>query len=117
MTEQLGLDGTGVTTPPEVRLTERQRHALDFIGKHGPVPSDMLGALLHEFRPAEAATHHCRDERCDFCRSEGASMGARLRELELVSYRKQRGWVLWGAPREEPRREMSYDPATVEIPF
>lgn len=92
--EQLDLDGRLV--PVGVKLTERQRLALDYVRAHGPVASDELGALLHEERQARGGRGHHRDLRCDWCGDEGSSMGKRLRELGLVRKRtgESGGWYV-----------------------
>lgn len=107
MTDQLALDG--VPTDPAIRLTQRQRYALEHIGAHAPVPSDELGALLHELRDTEARTHHLRDERCTFCKGEGAGMGGRLRDLGLVRFRKGAGWYVPGLPERRETQESRLD--------
>lgn len=86
------------------RLTARQELALAFIAKTGTVSSDELGAVLHEDRRARGGRGHDRDERCDYCATEGADMGRRLRELGLVTKRRgvDGGWC---AANDESQHE------------
>jgi hypothetical protein len=47
---QMSIEGTGAPTQPSLRLTRRQRFALELIVRMAPMPSDLLGACLHEYR-------------------------------------------------------------------
>lgn len=113
---QLTLDGTGTPTPPDVRLTVRQRWALEIISEKEPIPSELLGAYLHELRAVEGTGNgHAHEDVCRFCRQEGEGMGRRLRDLGLVRYsRKRGGWAL-ATTRVLPR--VVVDPSLQEIPF
>ncbi len=117
---QLTLDGTGTPTPPEVRLTVRQRFALEIIAEKEPISSERLGAYLHELRAVEEKGYgHGYEDVCRFCKQEGEGMGARLRSLDLVRFStKAHGWRL---ATSDVRRLLvpggSYDPSTAEIPF
>jgi len=107
---QLAIGGTGVPTPPEVKLTERQRRALEIIAAHQPIASEDLGRALSN-RPWS-----------NYDKAQGAEVGAALRDKHLARYsRKRGGWVLadWkddGSP-DGNRADSGYDPATAEIPF
>lgn len=90
--EQLAL--TGVPTPPDVKLTPRQRSALEHIAANQPLASDELGAYLHEIRRERGGKGHPRNSSCDWCKSEGAQMGKALRDKQLVKYRLGEGWIL-----------------------
>ena len=100
MTQQLDLTGQPALVAPDVRLTHRQRMALEYIGHHAPVSSDELGALLHEDRRARGGRGHSSDERCEWCPDEGKQMGAALRLKGLVRFRRGDGggWYLANAP-------------------
>lgn len=91
---QLNLDGGFAATPAGRTLTPRQQLALAHIASRQPVATDELGAVLHEHRRATGGKGHGRDERCDFCTSEGRQMGEALRRRVLVRYRRGAGWTL-----------------------
>lgn len=106
VSDQLAL--VGPATPPDLKLTARQRFALEFIAQK-PCSSEELGAALHEYRGTHAATTLCR-----WCQPEGAGMGSRLRDDGLVKFRRKLGvWYLveHGAPK--PQRGSQSD----DIPF
>lgn len=103
MTDQLELL-SDTPVDPTVRLTARQRLALEYIGHHQPVASDELGAFLHEERRARGGRGHSADERCDFCQQEGSQMGAALRLKGLVKQRRGAGWVVSGMSGSSPER-------------
>jgi len=108
MSDQLALAETGVATPPELRLTRRQRFALEFIAQKA-CSSEDLGAALHEYRDAHSVTSGCQ-----FCRPEGAAMGARLRQFGLVRWSRKLGvWYLVEVGMPKPDRGAQTD----EIPF
>lgn len=109
---QLELDGTPTLAPPEVRVSPRQRLALDYLRHHAPVPSDELGALLHEDRRARGLNGHSADERCRFCADEGKQMGGALRAKGLVRYRRGEGggWYLADRTAPTPQVEEQEDP-------
>lgn len=114
MTGQLSL--VGPATPPELKLSKRQRFALEFIARR-PVSSEELGAALHEYRRAHVAQKACR-----WCQAEGAEMGQRLRQDHLVRFaRRLKVWYLVENGRPEAVASTSdpdsYDPACAEIPF
>jgi hypothetical protein len=114
VSDQLSL--VGPATPPNLRLTRRQRFALEFIARR-PVSSDELGAALHEYRGTHAAQRTCH-----WCKPEGAGMGSRLRELGLVRFARNLGvWYLVEQGRPEAPAvvevEGTYDPAAAEIPY
>lgn len=104
---------------PAPKLTERQEHALTLIGEHQPMESSHLGAYLHEWRQNHGGGGHGHESRCQFCRSEGQSMGHRLRQLGQVRYsRNEGGWIIPGFRVERPSSgATSLDPANSEIPF
>ncbi len=79
------------TTPPT--LPDRQAHALKLIRHRQPVRSDELGAHLHAFRQAHGGNGHPADETCDYCVSEGRSVGEALAKKMLVRYVRGEGWV------------------------
>ena len=117
--DQLAL--VGAATPPELKLTERQRFALEFI-HHLPCSSKQLGAALHERRLQGGGRGHRAEKTCDFCQMEGSGMGASLREKGLVKYARSLGvWycVEDGRPGAlpAPQAEGTYDPASSDIPF
>ena len=115
--------------PPDTRLTARQRLALEHIGRHGLVPSDELGAFLHDDRRQRGGRGHHRDERCDYCGDEGGQMGRALERKGLVQRRRanalrglEGGWHLPGwtptgdASNEGAKPEAPYDPASAPFP-
>ena len=119
MSDQLAL--VGAATPPELKLTERQRFALEFI-HHLPCSSEQLGAALHERRLQGGGRGHRAEKTCDFCQMEGSGMGASLREKGLVKYARSLGvWycVEDGRPTSSPTRTNSngHDPQTADIPY
>jgi hypothetical protein len=107
--EQLTLDGK--TEDPAVKLTERQRFALNLIGQLGPAPSDELGAHMHARRGKHGA-----DQRCEWCAREGKGIGAELLAKNLVKQRRGEGWVLVGAIASARESTSGYDPATAAFP-
>lgn len=114
MSDQLAL--VGPATPPDLKLTKRQRFAFELLARV-PLSSEGLGAALHEYRGVHPATKSCR-----WCQPEGAGMGARLRELGLVRLARNLSvWYLVEQGRPEaspaPTAEGSYDPSSAEIPF
>ena len=86
MTEQLSL--TGATT-----LTDRQAHALGIIATRQPIRSDDLGAHLHAYRLEQGGRGHTASDTCDWCTSEGRSVGDALAAKGLVRYVRGKGWV------------------------
>ncbi len=111
MSDQLTF--VGPATPPDLRLTKRQRFALEFVARR-PVSSEELGAALHEFRMLEGGSGHRAESRCDWCKSEGANMGSRLRKDGLVRFARALGvWYLEEDGRPQPARGAQTD----EIPF
>ena len=88
MTGQLELL-PGVPVEPAIKLTERQRFALEAIGRLQPISSDELGALLCERRGK-----HTADERCDWDGSNGRQCAASLRAKGLVVRKRTVGWTL-----------------------
>ncbi len=105
MSDQLALVGTA--TEPDLKLTKRQRFALEFIAQR-PVSSEELGAALHEYRGSHRAEHPCR-----WCKGEGAGMGSRLREDGLVRFaRNLKVWYL-----AEQGRPVDRGLQTDEIPY
>ncbi|MDF2751629.1 MAG: hypothetical protein K0S82_11 [Gaiellaceae bacterium] len=90
MSDQLSL--VGPSTPPDLKLTKRQRFSLEFIA-HRPPSSEELGAALHEYRMQGGGRGHRAENRCDWCQAEGAHMGNRLRQLKLVRF--ARGLGVW----------------------
>lgn len=110
MTDQLAL--VGPATPPDLKLTKRQRFALEFIAQK-PVSSEELGAALHEYRDAHPATKTCR-----WCEAEGASMGSRLRQDGLVRFaRNLKVWYLVEKGRPERSVADAQSAQSDEIPF
>jgi hypothetical protein len=106
VSDQLAL--VGPATPPDLKLTARQRFALEFIA-HRPVSSEELGAALHEYRGAHPAQRPCR-----WCEAEGAGMGARLRQDGLVRFaRYLKVWYL----AEQGRPKALSGSQTDDIPF
>jgi hypothetical protein len=95
---QLTISGTGVAVPPGLYLTPRQRLVLDLIAER-PRSSEEIGAHVHASRGAHRAS-----ARCEWCRSEGAALGSRLREHGLVRFARKLGvWYLveTGLPRRQ----------------
>lgn len=86
MAEQLSL--TGATT-----LTDRQAYALGIIAARQPIRSDDLGAHLHAYRQDQGGKGHGADDTCDWCTSEGKSVGDALAAKGLVRYVRGKGWV------------------------
>lgn len=112
MTEQASLFA------PEDKLTERQAHALEMIRERGSLTSVELGAYLHELRRTNGGRGHSYEGVCQFCSSEGASMGRRLREMALVKFSSKRGgWYDPTKATAESSGKTSLDPADSEIPF
>lgn len=90
MTEQLfTLDSSA-----ETALTGRQAHALEVIRRHQPVRSDILGAHLHAYRRANGGRGHGADTFCEWCTSEGRSVGEALHKRGLARYVLREGWRL-----------------------
>lgn len=106
---QLTLDGQ--IEAPAVKLTGRQRFALEVIDRLGPVASDELGAHLHERR-----ARHGVDERCRWCGQEGNAAGRELRTKGFVKLRRSEGWVLAGVAAKAKQASSEYDPATAAWP-
>lgn len=100
---------------PAKPLTGRQQLALDHITANQPVPSDEVGAILHEDRRARGGRGHSRDERCKWCADEGKTMGASLRSHGLIVRRRGAGWTLPDY-RIGDRPASGYDPATAPFP-
>ena len=109
MTEQLAL-----IDPEPPRLTGRQQAALEYIGANQPATNDEVGAYLHELRQDAGGRGHARDERCDWCTTEGGSVARRLRELGYTAYRRKAGWVLAGTAGRVARG--GHDPARAPWP-
>ena len=78
----------GVAPEPELKLTSRQRYALDVIASHGPIQSVELGAYLCERRGK-----HSHDVVCEWCQSSGKEVGRALAKRGLVKRRRGEGWV------------------------
>lgn len=92
---QLAL--TGTPTPPHLKLTGRQRGALEQIAEHQPLSSERLGAWIHERRLEAGGKGHSAANPCRFCNEEGAAMGRNLRGKQLVRYSlSYHGWVIPG---------------------
>lgn len=85
---------------PLAGLTERQRFALETIGRLGPIPNDELGAWLCSRRPRG----HPPDQRCDWCTTTGRQAGEALRRAGLAR-RRQAGWVVVGSVGDRPTGE------------
>lgn len=104
MNDQLAL--VGPATPPCLKLTPRQRFALEFISRR-PVSSEELGAALHEWTMREGKGRgHIAQMRCDFCQTTGAEMGNRLRREGLMRFARNLGvWYLveQGRPADAPK--------------
>lgn len=84
---QLDLFG-GTAAAQFPALTERQQVALDAITvADGGLPSDEIGAVLHEWRGS-----HDRGTRCSFCTSEGRQLAVRLKQLGRVVQRRGGMW-------------------------
>lgn len=79
-----------------VSLTDRQAHAFRLIRARQPVRSDALGAELHAYRHANGGNGHQADTFCDWCTSEGRSVGEALQRKGLVRYARGAGWMLTG---------------------
>lgn len=101
--------------PPDVLVTDRQRFALEHISAHQPIPSVELGAVLHQERALRGGSGHPANETCDWCATEGRSMGKALRAKGLVRGRRGAGWVLVGF-RGSTRIHGGYDPVTAPFP-
>lgn len=110
MTDQLSIDGK--VEDPAVKLTERQRFALDLISDLGPIPDDELGAHMHERKG-----RHSAEVRCTFCGSDGRSIGKELRRKGLVKQRRSEGWYVPGRKSQRAPEGSGYNPATEPIPF
>lgn len=94
--KQLGLLGE-VEVEAEGRLTERQRSALEVVGRLQPVAADEIGAALCERRGK-----HPADQRCDWDAQSGREVLRALQRKGLVTRKRDAGWVLVGytPPRE-----------------
>jgi hypothetical protein len=111
VSDQLAL--VGPATPPDLKLTARQRFALELIAEK-PCSSEELGAALHEYRLLEGGRGHGRDSRCTWCKAEGASLGSRLRKDGLVKFARTLGvWYL----SEDGRPKVAREPQSDDIPF
>jgi hypothetical protein len=113
VTEQLTLAGTPEPTPT---LTGRQLFALDLIRELGPIPSDELGAHMHERRGK-----HSTDIRCSWCAQEGESVGKELRRKQTlgIKHRRGEGWIVALREKSKGRGGLEgdgYDPATAPFP-
>jgi hypothetical protein len=109
MTEQLDLLGGHHV----IGLTERQQHALEQIeAADGGLASDELGAVLHERRGK-----HDRGVRCDWCATEGRSVGVELRRKGLAVRRRSGMWQSLRQTGHVESPATGYDPATAEIPY
>lgn len=113
---QLELAGDVALAPPDVKLTARQRIALEHIAAGQPVESDELGAFLHQDRMARGGRGHSVEERCDWCGREGRQMGDSLRRAGLVTFRRGAGWVLVDYRPAEASAGGDYDLATAPFP-
>lgn len=109
MTDQLTLEGK--VEDPAVKISDRQRFALDVITELGPIPNDELGAHMHERRGK-----HPADQRCQWCAQEGKGIGGELRKKKLVKQRRAEGWVVVGAAASTRETGSGYDPATAAFP-
>lgn len=112
MSEQLAL--VGPSTPPDLKLTQRQRFALELIAQK-PLSSEGLGAALHEFRMLEGGRGHRAEDRCDWCKAEGAHMGDRLRRDGLVRF--ARHLAVWYLAEQGRPAESAESAQTDVIPF
>ena len=113
MLDQLSFAETGAATPPELKLTRRQRFALELI-THTPLSSENLGAALHEYRMKEGGKGHDARRPCQFCRAEGAHMGDALRKKKLVRF--ARNLAVWYS-EDKGRPKTARELATTDIPF
>lgn len=117
MADQLEL----LPVDPEERLNERQKLALASIRDSWPMPSEELGAILHEDRQARGGKGHARDSRCGWCLEEGKGMGSRLRKDGLVRFKKDEGWypsgIRFGRDQSPRAATSGYDPKTAPIPY
>ena len=82
------------TSEPE--LTDRQAHALDLIRRYEPIRSDDLGAHMHAWKLGQGFRGHTVTATCDWCTSEGKSVGDALTRKGLVRYVRGHGWVTAG---------------------
>lgn len=111
MPDQLAL--VGPATPPDLKLTKRQRFALELVARR-PVSSEELGAALHEYRMQGGGRGHRSEDRCRWCKAEGAHMGATLRKDGLVRFARYLSvWYL----EENGRPRGSSGAQTDDIPF
>lgn len=111
MSDQLAL--VGPATPPELKLTRRQRFALELIAQR-PMSSVDLGAALHEYRQQNGGRGHGATSTCAWCDAEGAHMGATLRKHGLVRYARNLGvWYV----AEDGRPKADRGTQTDTIPF
>lgn len=86
MTEQPQLFGP--TTDPTAELTERQRHAYQQVcATPGGAGADEVGAAWHEHRGK-----HGRDDRCQWCAKDGASVLRSKALAPLVTRRRGGSW-------------------------
>ena len=111
MSDQLAL--IGLATPPDLKLTKRQRFALELIARK-PLSSEELGAALHEYRMQDGGRGHRAENRCRWCKAEGAHMGAALRRDGLVRF--ARALAVWYL-EENGRPRASSEAQTDDIPF
>lgn len=95
-----------------VSLTDRQAHALTIIEGRQPIRSDALGAELHAYRQANGGKGHSADTFCDFCISEGRSVGDALKKKGLVSYVRGDGWTVAGADTNPATSDGKSDSST-----
>jgi hypothetical protein len=99
MSQQLTLDYSFMPSiPPHPKLTDRQQRVLDALLAASPegLEAAEAGAIAHEIKQSRWA--HSRDDRCQFCPSDGKQILSRLAELGLVDY--VRGRRLWYAKAE-----------------
>lgn len=88
MSDQLHLAGI-----PAVKLTDRQQKGLELITARQPIRSDDLGAELHAWKLANGFRGHAAYATCDWCVSDGRSVGDALAGRGLVRYLRGKGWV------------------------
>jgi hypothetical protein len=103
-----------VLVDPTVKLTVRQRYALEIIHDLQPVTSDELGAHLCARRGKHAA-----DTRCQYDTVNGREVARALRAKGLVRERRDEGWYIAGSGpvgRTGPGGGPGYDPATAAFP-
>lgn len=126
MAEQLNLDGQVVHTE-DLALGRAQRAVMEAWREHPDLTPDEAGAVIHAQRG-----NHTRDERCEWCGTDGAAILASLTRRGLLDGgavsqsaappssgpASSSSSGLTARTRSSPSEpDAPYDPETAAIPF